>query len=95
MRRILRRELDIEVLGLHLTVKRIILLAVLVCLLLLMAYMVTELLNERGGGTDYNLTEANNTTGRYEEGDTNPALCLVFIFLGLVLMYFIVTEVRT
>ena len=95
MRRLLRRELDIEVLGLHLTVKRIILLAVLVCLLLLMTYMVTELLTDQGGGPDYNLTEVDNETGLYEEGDTNPGLCMVFIFLGLVLMYFIVTEIRT
>jgi len=95
LRRLLRRELEIEVLGLHLTVKRIILLAVLVCLLILTAYMVTELVNNQDDGPDYNLTEPNNTTGRYEEGDPNPALCMVFIFLALVLMYFIVAEVRT
>jgi hypothetical protein len=95
LRRILRRELEIEVLGLHLTVKRIILLAVLVCLLVLMAYMVTEFVSNRDGGPDHNLTELNNTTGRYEEDDTNLALCFVFIFLALVLMYFIVAEVRT
>lgn len=95
MRRILGRELEIEVLGLRLTVKRIILLAVLVCLLVLSAYMVTELVNNTDEGPHYNLTESNNTTGLYEEGDTNPALCLVFIFLAVVLMYFIVVEVRT
>jgi hypothetical protein len=82
------------VLGLHLTVKRIMLLAVLICLLVLMGYMVTELLNNESEGPDFNLTEPNNETGLYEEGDIQPELCVVFIFLALVLMYFIVVEIR-
>lgn len=89
------RELEIEVLGLHLTVKRIILFAVLACLLVIAGFMVKELVDNVGEGPDYNLTESNNTTGRYEDGDPNYALCLVFIFLALVLMYFIVIEVRS
>jgi hypothetical protein len=87
--------LEIEVLGLHLTVKRIVLGAVLVCLLVVMGYIVTDLANETHDGPYYNLTEPDNTTGRYEEGDAKPALCLVFVFLALVLMYFIVVEVRS
>ena len=95
MRRLLRRELNIEVLGLRLTVKRIMLVAVLACLLVLVALMVNDLVDERTSGPPYNQTELNETTGRYDEGDTNPALCMVFIFLGLVLMYFIAVEIRS
>ncbi|UCC93993.1 MAG: hypothetical protein JSW25_04840 [Thermoplasmata archaeon] len=95
MRPLLGRELEIEVLGLHLTVKRIMLGAVLVCLLVVMGYIVSDLANEQQDGPYYNLTEPNNTTGRYEEGDTKPGLCLVSIFLALVLMYFIVVEIRS
>ena len=95
MRRLLRRELNIEVLGLRLTVKRIMLVVVLACLLVLIAVMVKDLVDEQTSGPPYNLTEQNETTGRYEEGDTNPALCMVFIFLGLVLMYFIAVEIRS
>jgi hypothetical protein len=87
--------LEIEVLGLHLTVKRIMLGAVFVCLMVVMGYIVTDLVNERQDGPYYNLTEPDNTTGRYGEGETEPALCLVFIFLALVLMYFIVVEIRS
>ena len=89
------RELEIEVLGLHLTVKRIVQIAVLACLLVIVGVMVQELVDNRGDGPDYNLTEPNNTTGLYEEGDTNYPLCLVFIFLALVLMYFVVVEIRS
>ncbi len=95
MRRILRRELDLEVLGLKLTVKRIILLAVLACVLVLVGLMISDLVEESGSEPPYNLTERNETSGRYEEGDTSPALCVVFIFLALVLMYFIVMEIRS
>ena len=95
MRRLLRRELNIEVLGLRLTVKRIMLVVVLACLLVLMALMVNDLVDERTSGPPYNQTELNETTGRYDEEDTNPALCMVFIFLGLVLMYFIAVEIRS
>ncbi|MCK5253926.1 MAG: hypothetical protein KAQ96_13295 [Thermoplasmata archaeon] len=95
MRRLLRRELNIEVLGLRLTVKRIMLVVVLACLLVLIAVMVNDLVDEQTSGPPYNLTEQNETSGRYEEGDTNPALCMVFIFLGLVLMYFIAVEIRS
>lgn len=95
MRRLLRRELNIEVLGLRLTVKRIMLVAVLACLLVLVAVMVNDLVDERTSGPPYNLTEPNGTTGRYDEGDTNPALCMVFIFLALVLMYLIAVEIRS
>jgi hypothetical protein len=91
----LRRELEIEVLGLKLTVKRIMLLAVMACLLVLVGLMVSELVSESSGGPPYNLTERNETTGIYEQGDTNAGLCVVFIFLALVLMYFIVVEVRS
>jgi ABC-type spermidine/putrescine transport system permease subunit I len=95
LRPLLRRELEIEVLGWHLTVKRIMLGAVLIILLVLVALMVADLVGEGSDGPYSNLTEPNNTTGRYEEGDTNAALCVVFIFLVLVLMYFIVVEIRS
>ena len=95
MRRLLRRELNIEVLGLRLTVKRIMLVAVLACLLVLVAVMVKDLVDEGTSGPPYNLTETNETTGQYEEGDTNPALCMVFIFLALALIYLIAVEIRS
>jgi hypothetical protein len=85
----------VEVLGLKLTVKRIMLLAVLACLLVLVGAMISDLVEERTSGPPYNLTERNETTGLYEDGDQSPALCVVFIFLALVLMYFIVVEIRT
>lgn len=91
---LLGRELEIEVLGLHLTVKRIMLLAVLACLLVLAGYTVSEIFSHQGEGPDYNLTEVDNTTGRYEEDEPNAALCVVFIFLAMVVMYFIVVEIR-
>ena len=94
LRRVLRRELNVEVLGLRLTVKRILLLAVLACILVLAGLMVSDLVDEREG-PPYNLTERNETTGRYEEGNSSPGLCVVFIFLALVLMYFIVVEIRS
>ena len=87
MRPLLRRDLEIEVLGLHLTVRRIILLAVLACLLVLLAYTIGTM------GGDDEPPEVNNTTGRYVEKDPNWPLCTVFIFLGLVLATFIVIEV--
>jgi hypothetical protein len=95
VRRILGREMDVEVLGLRLTVKTIILLAVLACLLVLVGLMITDLVHESDSGPPYNLTERNETTGLYETGDQSPALCLVFIFLALVLIYFIVVEIRS
>jgi hypothetical protein len=33
-------------------------------------------------------------TGRYEESDPNWPLCTVFIFLALVLLYFILVEIK-
>jgi hypothetical protein len=95
LRRVLKRELEIEVLGLNLTVKRIILLAVMVCLMVLVGLMVSDLVSESSGGPPYNLTERNETTGLYEQGKTSTGLCVVFIFLALVLMYFILVEVRS
>lgn len=95
MRRNLRREVDMGVLGLRLTVKTIMLIAVLACLLVLVGLMITDLVRESDSGPPYNLTERNETTGIYETGDQSPALCLVFIFLALVLIYFIVVEIRT
>jgi hypothetical protein len=95
LRRVLRRELEIEVLGLSLTVKRIMLLAVLACLLVLVGLMVSDLVSESSGGPPYNLTERNETTGLLEEGKTSAGLCVVFIFLAMVLMYFIVMEIRS
>ena len=95
MRRILRREMGIGVLGLRLTLKTIILLAVLACLLVLVGLMITDLVGESESTPPYNLTEQNETTGIYETGDQSPALCVVFIFLALVLIYFIVVEIRT
>ena len=95
MRRVLRRELKVEVLGLNLTVKRIMIAAVLACLLVLMGFMISDLADGDDDGPFFNLTERDNTTGRYEQGDTSPALCIVFIFLALVLLYFIVMEVRS
>ena len=89
MRPLFKDDLEIEVLGLHLTVRRIVGLAVLACLLVLVGYMVSEL-----GGED-GTPPVNNTTGRYEEGDANWPLCAVFIFLALVLMALILFEVRS
>lgn len=81
-------------LGIHLTIRRVILGAVLVCVLGLVALMLVELFQEGGGGPPYNLTSPNETTGRYETGDTSWALCTVFIFMAMVLIAFIALEVR-
>ena len=89
MRPLFRDDLEIDVLGLHLTVRRIVGIAVLACLLVLVGYMVSEL-----GGED-GTPPVNNTTGRYEEDDPNWALCTVFVFLALVLIAFLALEVRT
>ena len=87
MRPLLRRDLEIEVLGLHLTVRRIILLAVLACLLVLLAYTI----GTKGG--DDEPPEINNKTERYVEKDPNWPLCTVFIFLAIVLVAVLVIEV--
>jgi len=89
------REMEIEVLGLHLTVKRILLLAVLACILVLAGYTASEIFLHHGEGPGYNLTEVDNTTGRYQEDEPNAVLCVVFIFLALVVLYFIVVEIRS
>ena len=89
MRRLLKNDLEIRVLGFHLTVQRIVMIAVLVCLLVLAILMVSEFLGDDVGDPPFN-----NTTGRYEEDDPNWPLCAVFIFLALVLLYFIVVEVK-
>ncbi|MCK4969153.1 MAG: hypothetical protein KAS77_01450 [Thermoplasmata archaeon] len=89
MRRLLKNDLEIRVLGFHLTVQRIVMIAVLVCLLVLAILMVSEFLGDEVG-----TPPINNTTGRYEEDDPNWPLCSVFIFLALVLMYFILVELK-
>lgn len=89
MRRLLKNDLEIRVLGLHLTVQRIVLIAVLVCLLVLAILMVSEFLGDEVGEPPID-----PDTGRYEEDDPNWPLCTVFIFLALVLMYFIVVELK-
>jgi len=89
LKRLLKNDLEIRVLGFHLTVQRIVLIAVMVCLLVLAILMVSEFLGDEVGDPPFN-----NTTGRYEEDDPNWPLCSVFIFLALVLMYFIVNEVK-
>ena len=89
MRRLLKNDLEIRVLGFHLTVQRIVMIAVLVCLLVLAILMVSEFL-----GDDVGTPPVNNTTGRYEEDDPYWPLCSVFIFLALVVMYFIVVELK-
>lgn len=89
MRPLFKDDLEIEVLGLHLTVRRIVGIAVLVCLLVLVGYMVSEL----GGEDGY--PPVNNTTGRYEEEEPNWALCTVFVFLALVLIAFLTLEVKS
>ncbi len=89
MRRLLKNNLEIRVLGFHLTVHRIVMIAVLVCLLVLAILMVSEFL-----GDDVGTPPINNTTGRYEEDEPNWPLCTVFIFLALVLIYFILVELK-
>ncbi len=90
MRRVLRKDLEIEVLGFKLTIRRIVLVAVMACLLVLAILMVSELLGEESEEPPIN-----NTTGRYEESDPNWALCAVFIFLGIVIIAFITLEVKS
>ena len=94
MKRLMKDDLEWEVLGFHLTVRRIVLGAVLICILGLVAFMLVELVQEEGGGPPYNLTSPNETTGRSEADDTSWPLCTVFIFLALVLVAFIALEVR-
>jgi ABC-type Fe3+ transport system permease subunit len=89
LRRLLKNNLEIRVLGFHLTVHRIVMIAVLVCLLVLAILMVSEFL-----GDDVGTPPINNTTGRYEEDEPNWPLCTVFIFLALVLIYFILVELK-
>jgi hypothetical protein len=89
LRPLFKDDLEIEVLGLHLTVRRIVGIAVLLCMLGLVLFMVSEL------GGDDEVPPVNNTTGRYEEDDPNWALCAVFIFLAVVLIAFLIIEVRT
>ena len=89
MRRLLKNDLEIRVLGFHLTVQRIVLIAVLVCLLVLAILMLSEFLGDEVG-----TPPINNATGRYEEDEPNWPLCLVFIFLALVLIYLITVELK-
>lgn len=90
MRPLVRNDLEFEVMGLHLTVRRIVGIAVLACLLVLAGLMVSELFSDDSGPPP-----VNNTTGRYEEEKTNGALCTVFIFLGLVIIYLVSVEIRS
>jgi hypothetical protein len=84
----LRHDLEIEVLGLHLTVQRAVGLAVLACLFVLLTYTISSL-----GGDNGEAPPIDNTTHRYQEDSTNWPLCLVFVFLGLVVAVFLVIEV--
>ena len=90
MRPLVRNDLEFEVMGLHLTVRRIVGIAVLACLLVLAGLMVSELFADDTGPPP-----VNNTTGRYEEDKTNGGLCTVFIFLGLVILYMVSVEIRS
>ena len=65
MRPLVRNDLEFEVMGLHLTVRRIVGIAVLACLLVLAGLMVSELFADDTGPPP-----VNNTTGRYEEDKT-------------------------
>jgi Na+-transporting methylmalonyl-CoA/oxaloacetate decarboxylase gamma subunit len=89
LKRLLKNDLEIRVLGFHLTVQRIVMIAVLVCLLVLAILMVSELVGDEVGEPP-----EDPDTGRYEESDPNWPLCTVFIFLALVLLYFILVEIK-
>ena len=87
LRPLLRRDLEIEVLGLHLTVRRIIGLAVLACLLVIVGDSISDMGGESGDpGID-------NETMLYREDSPNWPLCAVFVFLAVVLLAFLVIEV--
>jgi hypothetical protein len=88
MRPLFRRDLEVEVLGLHLTVRRIIGLAVLACLLVIVGYSISDL-----GGENGDAPEIDNETMLYREESTNWPLCAVFVFLAVVLIAFLVIEV--
>ena len=90
MKRLMRKDLEIEVLGFKLTIRRIILVAVMACLLVLAFVMISELFDEETPEPPLD-----PDTGRYEESDPNWPLCAVFIFLGIVVIAFITLEVRS
>jgi hypothetical protein len=90
LRPLFRDDLEMEVLGLHLTVRRVIGIAVLVCLLVIVGYSISDL-----GGENGDTPEVDNTTKLYEEGETNWPLCVVFVFLAIVIIAFLVIEVGT
>ena len=90
MKRIMRKDLEIEVLGFKLTIGRIILIGVMACLLVLAFLMISELFGEEDVEPPID-----EDTGRYEESDPNWPLCAVFIFLGIVVIAFIILEVRS
>jgi hypothetical protein len=76
------------VLGLHLTVRRIVGLAVLACLLYILAVSISDM-----GGDEGDIPPVDNETGRYEEGDTDWVLCSAFIFLAIVLLAILAIEI--
>jgi hypothetical protein len=88
MRSLLRKEVEFQILGLSLTIRRIIGLAVLACLLIILGYTVSGL-----GGEEGDIPAVDNSSGRYVEVDKNWPLCTVFIFLSLVLIALLVIEV--
>lgn len=99
MKRLLRKhDLEFTFLGFEFNLKRLVGLSVLVALLVLFAYSLTQM---GGGGSDTPETanetvEYDNVTieyERYAEDDTNWPLCMVFVFLAVVLLAFLVIEV--
>ncbi len=88
LRPLLRRDLEIELLGLHLTVRRIIGLAVLACLLVILGYSISDM-----GGENGDTPEIDNETLLYREDSPNWPLCIVFVFLAVVILAFLVIEV--
>ena len=91
MKRLLRKhDLEFTFLGFEFNLKRLVGLSVLVVLLVLFAYSLTQM---GGGGSDTPETanetvEYDNVTieyERYAEDETNWPLCMVFIFLAVVL----------
>ena len=75
-------------LGLHLTVRRVIGLGVLASLLVIVGYSITDL-----GGENGDTPNIDNQTGLYREDEANWPLCIVFIFLAIVVIAFLIIEV--
>jgi hypothetical protein len=88
VRPLLRPDQEIEVLGLHLTIKMIVGLSTLACVLVIVAYAIGGY-----GGENGDVPPIDNTTGRYQEESPNWTVCGAFIFLGVVIMALILIEI--